>query len=44
VRVHDLRRTLGTWLAAQGHNLPLIARALNHSNLSAAQVYVIRDN
>jgi integrase len=38
-RVHDLRRTLGSWLAAQGHSLPLIGRALNHSNVNTTQVY-----
>ena len=39
VRLHDLRRTLGSWLAAQGHSLSLIGRALNHSSTSATQVY-----
>jgi integrase len=39
VRLHDLRRTLGSWLAAQGYSLPLIGRALNHSNLASTQVY-----
>jgi integrase len=42
-RVHDLRRTLGSWLAAQGHSLPLIGRALNHSNVSTTQVYARLD-
>ena len=39
VRIHDLRRTLGSWLAAEGKSLPLIGKALNHSNLSTTQVY-----
>ena len=39
VRIHDLRRTLGSWLAAQGYSLPLIGRALNHTNVSTTQVY-----
>jgi integrase len=39
VRVHDLRRTLGSWLAAAGYNLPLIGRALNHSNSVSTAVY-----
>jgi integrase len=39
VRVHDLRRTLGSWLAAQGYSLPLIGRALNHSNSVSTAVY-----
>jgi integrase len=38
VRMHDLRRTLGSWLAAQGYSLPLIGRALNHSSLAATQI------
>lgn len=39
VRIHDLRRTLGSWLVAAGASLPLIGRALNHSNVSTTQVY-----
>ena len=39
VRLHDLRRTLGSWLAAQGYSLPLIGKALNHSNVSTTQIY-----
>lgn len=39
VRVHDLRRTLGSWLAASGYSLPLIGRALNHSNVSTTTIY-----
>lgn len=39
VRLHDLRRTLGSWLVAQGHSLPLIGKALNHSSVSTTQVY-----
>ena len=39
VRIHDLRRTLGSWLAAQGYSLPLIGRALNHSNIATTQIY-----
>lgn len=43
VRIHDLRRTLGSWLAVQGHSLPLIGRALNHTNVSTTQVYARLD-
>ncbi len=39
VRVHDLRRTLGSWLVAAGASLALIGKALNHSNVSTTQVY-----
>jgi integrase len=38
-RMHDLRRTLGSWLAAQGDSLSLIGRALNHSDVSTTQIY-----
>ena len=39
VRLHDLRRTVGSWLAQQGNSLHLIGRVLNHSNLTTTQVY-----
>jgi len=39
VRQHDLRRTLGSWLAASGYSLPLIGRALNHANVSTTAIY-----
>jgi integrase len=42
-RIHDLRRTLGSWLVAQGHSLPLIGRALNHTNVSTTQIYARLD-
>jgi integrase len=41
--MHDLRRTLGSWLALQGHSLSLIGRALNHSNVSKTQIYARLD-
>jgi integrase len=39
VRVHDLRRTLGSWLASSGYGLPLVGKILNHTNASTTQVY-----
>jgi integrase len=36
-RIHDLRRTLGSWLAVQGYGLPLIGQVLNHSNLTTGR-------
>ena len=39
VWMHDLRRTLGSWLVAQGASLPLIGKTLNHSQPSTTQVY-----
>jgi integrase len=39
VRIHDLRRTLGSWLAANGASLLLIGRALNHTQVNTTAIY-----
>jgi integrase len=39
VRIHDLRGTLRSWLAASGASLPLIGKALNHSQVSTTAIY-----
>ncbi len=39
LRLHDLRRTVGSWLAQAGNDLHLIGKVLNHSNLSTTQIY-----
>jgi integrase len=39
VRIHDLRRTLGSWLAAANYGLPMIGAALNHSSPASTAVY-----
>jgi len=39
VRIHDLRRTLGSWLVTNGASLPLIGKALNHSQPATTQIY-----
>jgi hypothetical protein len=39
VHIHDLRRTLGSWLAASGYSLPLIGRALDHTQVSTTAIY-----
>jgi integrase len=39
VRIHDLRRTVGSWQAQAGNSLHLIGRVLNHSNTSTTAVY-----
>ena len=39
LRVHDLRRTLGSWQAAQGTSLPIIGRSLGHSSTASTAVY-----
>jgi integrase len=39
VRVHDLRHTLASWLVAEGFGLPLIGKALNHSQVATTARY-----
>jgi integrase len=39
VRFHDLRRTIGSWLAGSGENLHLIAKVLNHHDVSTTAIY-----
>jgi integrase len=38
-RMHDLRRTLGSWMAMSGSSLPAVGRALGHLNQSTTAVY-----
>jgi len=38
-RLHDLRRTVGSWLAQSGNSLHLIGRVLNHANQSTTAIY-----
>ncbi|HEY7087253.1 MAG TPA: tyrosine-type recombinase/integrase [Tepidisphaeraceae bacterium] len=38
-RVHDLRRTHGSWLASGGASLPIIGKALGHKSQQATAVY-----
>jgi hypothetical protein len=39
VRIHDLRRTLGSWQAAGGTSLPIIGKGLGHRSLASTGVY-----
>lgn len=39
VRLHDLRRTVGSWLAQSGNTLHLIGRVLNHSDQATTAIY-----
>ena len=39
VRTHDLRRTVGSWLAQSGNTLHLIGKILNHSNERTTAIY-----
>lgn len=37
--MHDLRRTLGSWQAAQGTSLNIIGKSLGHTSLKSTQIY-----
>jgi integrase len=39
IRLHDLRRTLGSWLAHSGANSFIIGKSLNHKSQKSTQVY-----
>jgi len=39
VRFHDLRRTVGSWLAGSGESLQLIGKVLNHRDVSTTAIY-----
>jgi integrase len=39
LHVHDLRRSLGSWMAGQNTSLPIIGRMLGHSTPQATLVY-----
>ena len=39
VRIHDLRRTLGSWQAMGGASLPIIGKSLGHTQVSTTAIY-----
>ena len=39
VRVHDLRRTLGSWQAITGASLPIIGKSLGHGQPATTAIY-----
>ena len=39
LRVHDLRRTLGSWQAASGANSYIIGKSLGHKTQAATAIY-----
>lgn len=39
LRIHDLRRTLGSWQAASGASLTIIGKSLGHKNQSTTAIY-----
>ncbi len=43
LRIHDLRRTLGSWQAKTGASLTIIGKSLNHKSLKATAIYARLD-
>ncbi|MBM9616643.1 tyrosine-type recombinase/integrase [Desulfobulbus rhabdoformis] len=43
VRIHDLRRTMGSWQAKTGASLPVIGKSLNHKSASTTTIYARLD-
>ena len=43
-RIHDVRRTLGSWQANMGVNLHIIGKSLNHKDHRATEVYARLDH
>lgn len=43
LRVHDLRRTLGSWQAKTGASLAIIGKSLNHKNVATTAIYARLD-
>ena len=43
LRLHDLRRSLGSWQAATGANLAVIGKTLNHKDMKSTAIYARLD-
>lgn len=43
IRIHDLRRTMGSWQAITGASLPIIGKSLNHKSQQATAIYARLD-
>lgn len=43
LRIHDLRRTLGSWQAKSGASLSIIGKSLNHKNVATTAIYARLD-
>ena len=39
VRPHDLRHSLGSWMAIGGASLPVVGKMLGHTQASTTQIY-----
>lgn len=43
LRIHDLRRTLGSWQAKTGASMAIIGKSLNHKTHQATAIYAHLD-
>lgn len=43
LRIHDLRRTLGSWQARTGASLAIIGKSLNHKSIQSTAIYARLD-
>lgn len=43
LRIHDLRRTLGSWQAREGASMAIIGKSLNHKSMLSTAVYARLD-
>lgn len=39
LRIHDLRRSLGSWQASTGASLSIIGKSLGHKNVATTAIY-----
>jgi len=39
LRIHDLRRTMGSWQAINGESLTVIGKSLGHKNVATTAIY-----
>jgi integrase len=43
LRMHDLRRTMGSYMAMSNQSLPIIGKALGHKSHTSTQIYARLD-
>jgi integrase len=43
LRIHDLRRSMGSWMTAHGSSLTIVGKSLGHKSHQATQVYARLD-
>ena len=39
LRIHDLRRSMGSWMTIGGTSLPIVGKALGHKTSQATSIY-----